>query len=36
MNYLKNLLCYPLDIDINEYEMMEDFVETIEDIRLQN
>lgn len=26
----------PTRYDINEYEMMEDFVETIEDIRLQN
>lgn len=35
MNCLKNPLCYQL-YDINEYEMMEEFADTIEDVRLQN
>lgn len=32
----ENSIMLPTRYDINEYEMMEDFAETIEDIRLQN
>ena len=32
----ENSIMLPTRYDINEYEMMEDFVETIEDSRLQN
>ena len=32
----ENSIMLPTRYDINEYKMMEDFVETIEDSRLQN